>query len=491
MTQRDERAMNDPIPSSPPARHFGKIALALTLAAGVGIGAATTGLLGRRGPHDHAHEPAANGAKQVKYQCPMHPTIVQDHPGECPICGMQLVPVDAGGAPAGPNAAAKPDERKVKFYRSPMDPKQTSPVPRKDEMGMDYLPVYEDELGGGAPSPSGLAAVTIDPARQQLIGLVTAPVTRGPVGGALRTVGRVAVDETRVRRVNLKVGAFVERIFVDYLGQRVRRGDPLFAVYSPELLGLENEYLLARKTQRELAGSALVAGAGEDLVAAARRRLQLWDVPDSEIDALDRTGVAKRDLVLVSPVDGVVTRKDVVEGTRLAAGAMPYEITDLSVVWVLADVYEPELPRIRLGMEGTFRLPALPGREFSARVTFVDPVLDPSTRTVKVRLALANPRGELRPEMFGEVTLQVPPREALRIPADAVIAAGTRQVVFVSLGDGKFQPREIEVGPGGDGLVEVRSGLAEGDRVVTRANFLIDSESRLRASLAGPGAGAP
>ena len=489
MTQRDERAMNDPIPSSPPARHFGKIALALTLAAGVGIGAATTGLLGRRGPHDHAHEPAANGAKQVKYQCPMHPTIVQDHPGECPICGMQLVPVDAGGAPAGPNAAAKPDERKVKFYRSPMDPKQTSPVPRKDEMGMDYLPVYEDEVAGEGTGPKadGLATVTIDPSRQQLIGLTTAAVSRGPVGSSWRTQGRVAVDETRVRHVNVKVSGYVEHIFVDFIGKPVKRGDPLFALYSPELLSVQNEYLLARRTQEALAGSGAAAASGEDLVEAARARLALWDVPPSEIQALERTGKPRKDLVLYSPISGVVTQKSVVHGMRVNAGDMPYEITDLSGVWVLADAYESDLARIRLGMPASLRLTAFPNRVFRGKVTFVDPLLDPKTRTAKVRLDFANPRGELRPDMYGEVTLETPPRDGLRVPADAVIDSGTQKVVFVSLGDGKFQPRPVELGQSSGDHVEVVKGLSAGDQVVTRANFLVDSESRLRASLAAMG----
>jgi Cu(I)/Ag(I) efflux system membrane fusion protein len=421
----------------------------------------------------------ADSAKP-QYQCPMHPTIVQDHPGDCPICGMKLVKMDE---PAG---QAKPSgERKILFYRSPMDPKQTSPTPRKDEMGMDYVPVYADEQGGGAPPVEGLATVNIDPSRQQLIGLKTAEVTRGKVGGAWRTVGRIAIDETRVRHINIKIPAYVERINVDFIGKPVKKGEPLFSLYSPELLSAQDEYLLAVKTQKSLAGTGGLPGDGDALVAAARRKLQLWDIPESEIERLDRTGKPTKTLTIYSPISGVVTKKDVVEGMKLDAGAMPYEIVDLAQVWVLADVYESELRHVKVGMPAMLTLNAYPNRVFKGRVQFIDPFLDPKTRTVKVRLAFPNPTGELKPEMFGEVVLQGATREGLRIPADAVIDSGTKNVVFVALGEGKFQPREVSLGDSDGQTVEVASGVSEGEQVVTRANFLVDSESRLRASLAG------
>ncbi len=476
-----------PSPAPAPARRFGKAALALTLALGAALGVGSATLLGRRPAHDHDHagEPAA-AAKKTKYQCPMHPTIVQDHPGECPICGMQLVAVNVGGAPASASPV-KPGERKVKLYRSPMDPKQTSPTPRQDEMGMDYLPVYEDELAGGAGEKvDGLATVNIDPSRQQLIGLATAPVSVGPVGASWRTVGRVAIDETHVHHVNVKVNGYVERIFVDFIGKPVKAGDPLFSLYSPELLSAQSEYLIARSTRAALAASGTPA-AGDDLVAAARQRLELWDVPDAAIRALDRTGKPQKDLLLVSPMSGVVTQKSVVHGMRVNAGDMPYEITDLSEVWVLADAYEGDLSRIRLGMPASLRLTAFPDRTFHGKVAFLDPLLDPKTRTAKVRLAFPNPEAELKPDMFGEVTLESAPRQGLRVPSDAIIDSGTQKVVFVSLGEGKFQPRAVEVGQASGDQTEVLKGLTERDQVVTRANFLVDSESRLRASLAAMG----
>jgi Cu(I)/Ag(I) efflux system membrane fusion protein len=223
---------------------------------------------------------------------------------------------------------------------------------------------------------------------------------------------------------------------------------------------------------------------GDALVAAARRKLQLWDVPQATLDRLAQTGEASRSLTLVSPISGIITRKDVVEGARLEMGATPYEVVDLSRVWVLADVYESELRHVKVGMVATLQLKAYPNRVFAGKVAFIDPVLDPATRTVKVRLEFPNPDGDLRPEMFGEVMLRGSTREGLKIPADAVIPTGTTQVVFVALGEGRFQPREVRLGESDGKSVEVTSGLKAGEHVVTGANFLIDSESRMRASLA-------
>ncbi|HET7540340.1 MAG TPA: efflux RND transporter periplasmic adaptor subunit, partial [Polyangiaceae bacterium] len=430
--------------------------------------------------------PAAGQAAAV-YQCPMHPSVVQDHPGDCPICGMKLVKVDKP-KPSAPVTSSAP---KVLFYRSPMDPKQTSATPRKDEMGMDYLPVYEGEATSDKVTVPGLSAVEIDPARQQLIGLKTSPVEVRSVGGAFRTVGRVAVDETRVRHVNVKVPAFVERIYVDYIGKKVNKGDPLFSLYSPELLSTQEEYLLALKTRDDLAKLGSSRGDDNDLVAAARRKLELWDIPAAEMDRIERTRTPTKTLTLRSPATGVVTKKDVVEGMKLDAGAMPYEIVDLSVVWVLADVYENELRLVKEGMAANLTLAAFPNREFKGKVVFLDPLLDPQTRTVKVRITFPNPTGELRPEMFGEVVLLSAPHEANTIPLEAVIDSGTEKIAFVAIGEGKFVPRVLKIGQNDGTRVEVVSGLTLGEQVVTHANFLVDSESRLRASLATVTHGVP
>ena len=419
-------------PFSP--RRFGFGTMAIVLAAGLGLGGGAAYLLGRATPgHDHASSVEA----KTRYTCPMHPTIVSDHPGDCPICGMALV--KAG------------------------------------------------EVSDGASPVEGLATVTIDPQRQQLIGLRTTEVTRGPVGASWKTVGKVAVDETNVHHVNIKVGGFVDTVYVDYVGKAVRRGEPLFSIYSPDLLSVQQEYLLALRTRKALAEGGVASGAGDDLVEAARERLRLWDIPESEVERLEKSGKPTKNLTLFSPMTGVVTKKEIVMGHRLNEGDMPYEITDLSRVWVLADAYETDLSRIRLGMPATLSLQAFPDRVFKGKVIFIDPILDPKTRTAKVRIEFPNPKGELKPEMFGEVTLQTEKREGLRIPADAVIDSGSKKVVFVALGEGKLQPREVQVGPVTGDAVEVLSGLEAGEKVVTRANFLVDSESRLRASLAAMG----
>jgi Cu(I)/Ag(I) efflux system membrane fusion protein len=224
---------------------------------------------------------------------------------------------------------------------------------------------------------------------------------------------------------------------------------------------------------------------GDVLVKAARRKLALWDIPDGELDRIAASGAPTKTMTFFSPVAGVVTKKDVVDGMRLEAGAMPYEIVDLTTVWVLADVYEDEVRFIKEGMPATLTLNAFPDQHFDGKVLFMDPMLDPRTRTIKVRLAFPNPDGALRPEMYGEAVLHGTPREGLRIPEDAVIDSGTEKIVFVALGAGKFQPRIVRLGESSGPDVEVVAGLTGGERVVTRANFLIDSESQLRASLAG------
>jgi len=439
--------------------------IALGLIAGIG----GTLLLGHR--HEH---PAPTAATKQMYQCPMHPQIIMDHEGDCPICGMKLVAME-GGAPKG--------KGRVVFYRSPMNPSLTSQVPMKDEMGMDYVPVHEGELQGEGSGTESQAAVTIDPERQQLIGLRTEKVVEGSIGGEIRAAGRVAVDETRVRRVNVKVEGFVEKLFVDFTGKPVAKGAPLFTLYSPEFVSAQREYLLALKTQQALAGGTL-QNSGGDLLEAARRRLTLWDVPKEAIEQLEKTGEAQRALTLRSPISGVVTVKNVVEGARITPADTPFEITDLSRVWVLVDVYETELGRAQVGMSADLTIPTFPGKTFRGRVAFVDPLMDPKTRTAKLRLEFPNPGGDLKPEMFGEVLLKGQGHKGLVIPLDAVLDAGTSKVAFVALGNGKFEPREVTTGVTANDRVEIRSGLQAGEEVVVRANFLVDSESRLKAALA-------
>jgi len=421
----------------------------------------------------HRHESSPIDAKApapVSYTCPMHPQIIRDQPGDCPICGMKLVPLKT----------EMKGERKIAFYRSPMDPRQTSPTPRKDEMGMDYVAVYEDEQGGSAVE--GLAPVQLDAERRQMLGVRTVQAAEGTVGGEIRATGRVAVDETRVRKVNVKIEGFVEKLFVDSMGQKVAKGQPLFRLYSPELLAAQNEFLLALKTRNALGSSS----SGSELLESARKRLRLWDIPESALQELERSGTPTKSIAIPSPVSGVVTMKNVVEGARISPMDAPFEITDLSSVWVVADIYESELSQIRIGMAAVLTLAAFPGRSFQGHVQFLEPVLDPKTRTAKVRIAFANPSGELRPELFGDVLLKSALRKGLLVPADAVLDAGLRKVVFVEESENRFTPREVKVGAATGTMVEILSGLEKGEKVASGAAFLLDSESRLRAA-AAPG----
>ena len=402
------------------------------LALGLAVGVGGTVLVRSPGP-----AAAAPAAKKQMYQCPMHLQILQDHFGTCPICAMDLVPIE--------------------------------------------------EIQGGASSVDGLAAITIDPARQQLIGLRTAKVVLGPTGGEIRAVVRLAPDETRVRKINVKVEGFVEKLYADFVGKAVAKGQPLFSLYSPEFVSAQREYLLALRTQKALSGGALKQSGG-DLLDSARRRLQLWDVPAEALEQLEKTGEVQKTLTLRSPLSGVITAKTVVEGSRVSPGEAPLEITDLGHLWAQAEVTESELARVKVGSAAELRINGGDGRAFQGRVAFVDAVLDPKTRTAKVRIEVANPRGELKPEMFGDAVLKTGTRKGLLVPLDAVLDSGTRKVVFVALGDGKFEPREVVTGPATGDLVEVRKGLEAGDEVVTGAAFLVDSESRLRAALASLGA---
>ncbi|MBK8794728.1 MAG: efflux RND transporter periplasmic adaptor subunit [Holophaga sp.] len=403
------------------------------LALGLGAGIGGTLLLRPTAKEAHAQETSA--PKKQMVQCPMHPQIIQDHPGDCPICGMALVPME-------------------------------SEAPLNESPGLETH-----------------ARVMIDSERQQLIGLRTEKVTEGFVIGELRAVGRVAVDETRVRKVNLKVEGFVEKLFVDFLGKPVAKGTPLFSLYSPEFVSAQREYLLALKTQKALAGGSLQSSGG-DLLDSAQRRLALWDVPKEAVEQLEKTGEPQRALTLRSPISGVVTAKNIVEGARLTPADIPFEITDLGRIWVLVDIYEAELSRAKVGMPAELTVPSSPGKTFKGHVAFVDPVMDPKTRTAKARVEFANSAGELKPEMFGEVLLKGQGRKGLVIPLDAVLDAGASKVAFVSLGDGKFEPREVTVGATVGEKIEIRSGLKVGEEVVVRANFLVDSESRLKAALA-------
>ncbi len=425
-------------------------------------------------------------AAAKRWHCPMHPEIVKDGPGDCPICGMKLVPIEEEAHEAAVAGKAAPSgERKLLFYRSPMNPQETSPTPKKDSMGMDFVPVYSDEVDAGAKGPEGFAAVTIDAQKQQLLGLKTMEVKRAPFETSIRTTGRVVYDERRVHHVHTRYEAYVEQIEADYTGKYVRKGEVLVKVYSPELYATQNEYLLALKAAKSLGGSSItsVSQGGQDLVAAARQRLLLWDVTAADIDALEKRGEPTRTLNIYAPISGFVTGRTAYHGMKVMPADTLFDIVDLSAVWVIADVYEYELPRLSLGQSATITLSYWPDRSWSGRVTYIAPAVDEKTRTVKVRIELPNPKDELKPEMYAEVTIHGRTREVIVVPDDAILDSGTRKVVFVAEGAGRLSPREVTVGDHADGQYEIKRGLSAGETVARGASFLVDSESRLKAAL--------
>jgi Cu(I)/Ag(I) efflux system membrane fusion protein len=474
--------------------------IGLLVGGGALYGLGWAGLLPGMGHTDHpqhgAAAPAGASVGVPKYHCPMHPTYTSDRPSDCPICGMKLVAIDtklvadaggAGEAAAATAIAPTPGEP----WTCPVHPTYTHAEPGACIIDGETLldardPVQSARIQWSPPQPDGLTTVQIAPERQQLIGLTTATVVSGPVGRVWRTSGRVAVDETRVRKVNVKVQGFVDALHVDFVGREVKKGEALLEIYSPDLVSAQTELLLAARTDQALASAALGDGPGgagpTGLVEAAQQKLKLWDVPKSLIAKVERTGRVQKTLTLVSPIAGVVTQKNVVQGSPLNPGDAPFEITDLSRVWVVADVYANEIGQVHKGMAASLTLQGVPGA-FTGEVAFVDPLMDEQKRTVRVRLSFANTDGQLRPGLFGEVTFRTEARDGLRIPSDAVLDSGTQQVVFLVQDKGHFKPVVVRTGPAPDGQVEVTAGLQVGDRVVTRAAFLVDSESSLKAAL--------
>jgi RND family efflux transporter MFP subunit len=414
---------------------------------------------------------SAAGAKEEQlYTCGMHPQVIEHKPGNCPICGMKLTPVRKQAATKAPAA-----QRKIKYYKSTMNPGEVSPTPRKDSMGMDMAPVYEDEAAAAESS-----AITIDPVTMQNMDLRTGLVTRGPLRRAVRTVGVVDFDETALTEITTKFKGWVEKLYVDSTGQQVHRGDPLFEIYSPELYSAQVEYLLALNQPTNLAGAGSQA-----LQSSALAKLKFLDIPDAQIAQIRQDGQAKKTLCINAPRDGIVVEKMVVEGQMVDAGMKLYRLADLGTVWVQSQIYEQDLPIVRLGQEATVSLSYLPDRKFRGRVTYIYPTVDEKTRTAKVRMEFHNPGYFLKPGMFTtvELTAEVSP-SAVLVPDSAVLRSGENNTVFVALEGGKFEPRTVALGlRAEDNAYQVLSGLSEGERVVTSGQFMLDSESQLREAI--------
>lgn len=432
-------------PSEPSPKHrhpwLGIVAGILVVLAAIAAVAISTGFV----PLSTAASAAPKGPK---YHCPMHPTVVSDKPGACPICGMDLVPIGEGGH------------------------------------------ADHDAPKSGVP---GLAVVSITPQARQVMGLKLGTVEKRHLAREIRTSARIVADETRLWRVTTKNDGWVEKLFVAYAGQEVKKGDPLLTIYSPALVSAQTEYLMALRARGNVkpGNEADAANGSGSLVSSARRRLELWDITADQIEQLSRTGKVEKFLTLYAPASGVVMARDVLAGQKIMSGDSLMVIADLSVIWGDADIYQSDLPYVKVGMPLEISFPYWPGKIFNGKVIFVSPTLDGESRTLSARLEIPNPELLLKPNMYGDARLMYEVGEKLSIPASAVMLGGQRTYAFRDVGDGHLVPSEIKLGVRSEDHYELLGGLNEGDKVVVSANFLVDSESNLKSALEALNTGTP
>lgn len=391
--------------------------------------------------------------------------------------------LEKGGGSTAPSKESSA-ERKPLFYRNPMNPTVTSPVPAKDNMGMDYIAVYAGD-NRNADEPTG--TVRIDPVTSQNIGVRTALAVKKTLTHDIRTVGRVDYDEKRVTKLHPKVEGWIEKLFVDETGTEVSRDTMLFALYSPELVSSEEEYLLALENLKKLSNSSSpdIKEGAKRLAEASLDRLKLFDVPEHQLETIKLTRKVMKNLHIHSPFEGIVVSIGVREGQFVTPETELYTIADLYRIWVYVDIYEDELPWVSKGDEAEMSVAGVPGKIFKGKVTYIYPYLEAKTRTNKVRLEFDNPDLVLKPEMFANVTLKTSRQiDAIVVPSEAIVRTGERDLVFIVKGGGRFEPRDVTLGVTTEGEVQIVKGLKAGERIVTSSQFLIDSESKLNEATA-------
>jgi RND family efflux transporter MFP subunit len=412
----------------------------ITAAFGLGWRASRSGHSPTAPLHEHDLQPVKNEEGEIEYwTCTMHPSVKMAGPGKCPICAMDLVPVRRGAEP-----------------------------------------------GTAASSTTDRSLFTVDPRRQQMIGVRTESVSTRSLDREISTIGRVELDERRIVHVHTKFSGWIGKVFVDYTSQHVRKGEPLFTVYSPDLVSTQEEYLLALKAQSALGGHRLreVSGGARSLLESARRRLLLWDISEDQIAKLGQGGEVQKELVVYSPSEGHVTFRNAFENMRIEPATRIYTIADHSLVWVHVEIYEQDIALVRLGQRAAMTVESSPGREFSGKVTYIEPHVMEETRTLRVRLEFPNPDLTLKPGMYAEVKLRVPGATVLAVPESAVLRTGERDIVFVDHGQGRMELRRVQLGQRAGDYYEIRRGLKAGDRVVVAGNFLIDAESKVQGAIA-------
>ena len=409
----------------------------------------------------------------------MNPQHHHDKPGKAPD-GMDLVSMYADQVTSVGQKSSS-SERKIRYWYDPMHPQYKSDKPgTAPDCGMDLVPKYADEPAINMVPGS----VMISAEKQQLIGVRTVEAKRENLIRDVRTTAQITVDETKIAHVHVKINGYIEKVFVDYVGQLVKKGQPLFTIYSPDLVSTQEEYLIAKRGETTLGSSPIteVAQGSQSLLRSARERLKLWDISDDQIRTLDETGEVSRTLTFYSPIAGFVMDRKAFPQTSVTPDTELYTVSDLSTVWVNADIFEYEAPFVKVGQHAEMQLSYYPGKTWKGHVSFIYPTVDPTTRTVKVRAEFPNPDFMLKPQMFADVDLTINYGIQIVVPQEAVLDAGKEQRVFVAKGDGYFEPHQITTGAKLDGKVVVLSGLKAGETVVSSGNFLVDSESRLKSA---------
>jgi RND family efflux transporter MFP subunit len=370
-----------------------------------------------------------------------------------------------------------------------MNPSNKSDKPGKAPCGMDMVPVYAEEQSSGSDVPAG--SVKISPEKQQLIGVQFGEAAEMDISKTIRAVGRAAYDETRVAHVHTKFPGWAEKVQVDFVGQFVKKGQPLFSIYSPELLATQQELLIAKKSRDTLQDSQFegIGAHAKSLYNSTRERLKLWDISDTQVNEIERRNAPLKSLTLYSSLNGFVINRNVYSGQQVSPEMELYTIADLSNIWIMTDIYEYEAQSVHLGQNASITFPFFPGKTVAGKITYISPELDPKTRTLKIRIELPNPDFKIKPDMFANVELKIDYGKKLSIPQEAVLDSGANQVVFIAREGGYFEPRKVTLGPKVDDRFIVMDGIKAGEQVVTSANFLIDSESQLKSATGGMAAG--
>ncbi len=414
----------------------------------------------------HAEEEAF---EETLYSCGMHPNIIESEPGTCPICGMNLTPIKGSGTKSSSKSTG---EKKIIYWRAPMNPNEVYDAPGKSQMGMDLVPVYEDE-GGAA------GVVTVDGSVLQSMNVKMEFVQSKGISSIIYTNGTLETDERKEFALTTKLDGWIKKLYVNYTGQKVRKGAKLVDIYSPKLVAAQQELLTAINYDASINGTSKGA-----MIENAKRKLELFDISKSDIEKIVSTKKINKYMTLYAPFNGTVLSKNVLEGEMVKAGKEIIKIADLSNLWLKADIYESELEKVKLGSKAEINFSYNPDKTYRGKVTFIYPTVNPKTRTVTVRIDVKNSNNKLKPSMFGNVILTGDEfGETPTIPETAVLRSGKRNIVILSLGDGKFKPVEVKLGLYADGFYQILEGLKVNDAIVSSGQFMIDSESSLRSAV--------